>query len=593
MTTTEIPPLPLLTLDASGLPVAPDATPLAYVVAGRAVVSVVQAGVGRFFLYVDVTDEDSSQAVIVRAEWEVSGVASSENFTILVQSVTAADTDTIAIAVADAWTGMLGDGPLGVTVTVIDGSAIPVGGITVDVLDTDGNRIGVWGLTSSSGIVRFGLDADDYEFTIASQPGFAAHTPQSLTVDADGETLTLTVARQSVALPYYVPSNLGKSSPPPMTLADLMSHIFTSFDLAPTPLDERKALKAAMEGIRHVTTKHAWRYNNRRDRVTLSAPCTTGTVSITGSTVTLAGGTWPEWASLGVLIFAGDTLSDDRGWRVRERVSDTVLLLDAPVETDVAGKTYTLAQAMVMIPYQTRQIYEIYNATLDQPISIISHIDLHKHELWNDATPAELRSVAITTNHTTGEKFLAFSPPPNRETTITIDGLFDALPAERCLRYASATASVAISGSVATFTGVKIPEGMGDMILYVGSTTTAPAPRFGWGTSSTELPSYTLRVRQRINDTSVELYGASGITTSGKGFILADVIDYPKHVLIAIERFTDAVFARMTQRKNFMQLDAIAEEELRYAIEQDIPTTGATPHRRPQLRSGHIISEES
>lgn len=94
---------------------------------------------------------------------------------------------------------LLGDGPLGVTITVVDGSAVPVGGITVVVLDSGGSSIGVWGTTSSSGIAVFYLDADDYQFTIASTPGFEAHTPQSLTVDGDGELLTLNVDRQTIA----------------------------------------------------------------------------------------------------------------------------------------------------------------------------------------------------------------------------------------------------------------------------------------------------------------------------------------------------------------------------------------------------------
>lgn len=487
---------------------------------------------------------------------------------------------------------LLGDGPMGVTVTVVDGSAVPVGGITVDVLDSDGNRIGVWGLTNSSGIVRFGLDADDYEFTIASTPGFATHTPQSLTVDADGETLTLTVSRQSVALPYYVQSSLGKASPPPRTLADLMSHVFDAFDLQPTAIDERRARKSAVEAIQHVVTKHAWRYNSRRDRITLASPYTTGTVAVSGATVTLSGGTWPEWASNGVLVFSEDSVTDRRGWEVRERVSDTVLLLADESPDTVTGNTFTLAQSKVMIPSNCRTIYEIYNGTLDQPVRIIPHAELHRNELWNDATPADLRSVAIVSHYATGEKFLAFSPPPASETVITMDALFDPLPAERVLRYASATASVSIAASIATFTGITIPEGMGDMLLLVGSGSTAPSPRYGWGNSSQEQPLYSLRVRQRLSSTTVELYGASGITVNTKGFLLADVVDFPNHVYPAIERFTEAVMARLTKRKDMFALEAIAEEQMRYAMEQDIPTDRYGTTRDPYVRTGHIVSED-
>lgn len=93
----------------------------------------------------------------------------------------------------------VGNGEFGVYVTVEDATSTPVGGISVVVLDSGGSSIGVWGTTSSSGIAVFYLDADDYQFTIASTPGFEAHTPQSLTVDGDGELLTLNVDRQTIA----------------------------------------------------------------------------------------------------------------------------------------------------------------------------------------------------------------------------------------------------------------------------------------------------------------------------------------------------------------------------------------------------------
>lgn len=501
-------------------------------------------------------------------------------------------TDQIAPAVANAWTGQLGDGPLGVTVTVRDQSSALVGGIVVDILDDSGARVGVWGMTSTLGVVRFGLDAGDYQITIAATAGFAVHTPQSLTVDTDGETMTLNVVRQSVAVPYSGTGSLGKSDPPPKTLADIVSYVMLAVDAAGTDIDERKAVLAAQESVRQVTLKHAWSFNNRRVPVVVNAPYSTGTVTVSGSTVTLAGGSWPEWAQLGVFTYTGDGRTDGRGWRVRERVSNTVLTLDGAPPDAASGATYSLAQVIVQLPDQLRDVYAIYNATLDQPIEMLTRTAIHTQELWDDVSPSDIRAATITVNHVTGKKFLSFSPPPNETTVVTVDGLYDALPAERVIR--APGARVSISGGIATITGATIREGQGDMLLLVSSGTELPTPQPGWGQKNPVVePVASYRVRQRLSATQVELYGAADVSVTNRAFILSDTVDYPHHVFLAIERFSEAAFARMLKRADYMQRETMAEEELRHAIETDSQFGGGAGGRRRHYRTGHLITPEN
>jgi hypothetical protein len=496
-------------------------------------------------------------------------------------------TQSVAATISSA-----GVGEYGVTITVEDGSSNLVGGIAVEVLDSNGARTGIWGYTTSLGTVEFSLNAGEYQFTVALQAGYESHTPQSLTVAEDGETLTLEVTRQSVSVPYVGTSALGKSDPPPKTLADIVSYVMLAVDAAGTDIDERKAVLAAQESVRQVTLKHAWSFNNRRVPVVVNAPYSTGTVTVSGSTVTLAGGTWPEWAQLGVFTYTGDGRTDGRGWRVRERVSSTVLTLEGAPPDAASGAAYSLAQVVVQLPDQLRDVYAIYNATLDQPIEMLARTAIHMQELWDDVAPSDIRAATITVNHTTGKKFLSFSPPPDETTVITVDGLYDALPAERVIR--ATDARVAISGGIATITGATVREGYGDMLLLVGSGTAMPTPQSGWGHKNPVVePIAAYRVRQRISSTQVELYGAADVSVTNRAFILADVVDYPHHVFLAIERFSEAAFARMVKRADYLQRETMAEEELRHAIETDSQFGNGAGGRRRHYRVGHLITPES
>lgn len=388
-------------------------------------------------------------------------------------------------------------------------------------------------------------------------------------------------------------SALGKSPATRPTLADVVAHVLDVFDLRPAAIDERRAIRAAREAVMTVAQRHAWRYSNRRERVVLNAPYATGTVTVSGTTVTLSGGTWPSWSNQGVLTFTGDGITDGRGWRVRERVSDTVVELESSNPTSLSGVAYRLTHAAIPIPSQMRILRRVYNATLDQPIALIPTGELHTRQLWDEMTPADIRTATIETNFIYGDKFLVVSPPPDRLTVLTLDATYDAAPSQRLFRGGGDATSVAVSGGTATFTGVSVPEGEGEMMLLVSGDANAPTPDIGWGSSSFIAVAHALRVRRRTSASTLDLYDATGISVSDRGYVLTDIVPYDQHVVLAIYKYAEAIFARMIMKKEWRSMEEYANEELRYAMEKDIPIERMSYKDALNLRTGHIISQES
>lgn len=89
---------------------------------------------------------------------------------------------------------------------------------------------------------------------------------------------------------------------------------------------------------------HTWSFLRPRLRITISAPYATGTVGISSGTVTLTGGTWPEWAADGHLVV------DGVGYAVASRTSNSVLVLDDTSVTVASGTDYALQRWQYTLP---------------------------------------------------------------------------------------------------------------------------------------------------------------------------------------------------------------------------------------------------
>jgi hypothetical protein len=89
---------------------------------------------------------------------------------------------------------------------------------------------------------------------------------------------------------------------------------------------------------------HEWTFLQPVTTLTTVAPYSTGTISITTGTVTLASGIWPSWAASGELNVSGST------YTVATRGGDTTLTLDNTLVTVASGTSYSLTRSTYTLP---------------------------------------------------------------------------------------------------------------------------------------------------------------------------------------------------------------------------------------------------
>ncbi len=155
-------------------------------------------------------------------------------------------------------------------------------------------------------------------------------------------------------------------TPTLLTYGDMIDELVHFLDGLPEEASQDRARQAIQAAYRELPLSHKWRYFTAHGRINVTAEYTTGTVTYTSSTrtLTLASGTWPDWARSGRLLIGSDTVI----YKVAERSSDSEITLEAdfcPAADVAAGTSYTLYRAVYPLPADMRGLEEIHDeATL-------------------------------------------------------------------------------------------------------------------------------------------------------------------------------------------------------------------------------------
>lgn len=134
-----------------------------------------------------------------------------------------------------------------------------------------------------------------------------------------------------------------------ITLADLRSEVVTQWkgnvDYDDLTANEKAFVdRVVASGLRRFyypeilpgeNQAHVWGFLTPTASLVLNGPYTTGTIAISGTTVTLSGGTWPTWAASADLIVGGTA------YQIASRDSDTQLTIGTSA-TVAAGTAYSL-----------------------------------------------------------------------------------------------------------------------------------------------------------------------------------------------------------------------------------------------------------
>lgn len=320
------------------------------------------------------------------------------------------------------------------------------------------------------------------------------------------------------------------------------------------PVDEQqRALKLMRAAIRDVYKEfplsHQWSCLNRSCLLYLQEPYTTGTVAISGTTVTLSGGTWPTWAGDGILL-----VGDER-FQVIERQSGTVLRLDSrhSLGEALSGEYFELALARYSLPSDFGQLVGAYRTEAEVLLPAIYEREWSNAfaQFTETATPLYCQVVGVRG----GALRLELTPAPSEAEYVRVDyrSVFRPFGTGRY-----ATGTIAISGRTVTGTGTVFPTDAEGMVLRVGSANNEPTDLEG---ESPYTAAYT--VARRVDDTSLILTEDATTVAAGAMFTLDDPIDIdPNSMLSAFDLAVEARFARLAQLD--VRIDAETRADLAF-----------------------------
>lgn len=140
----------------------------------------------------------------------------------------------------------------------------------------------------------------------------------------------------------------------------LQQQIGAALGMSPNPIQWKHQEKQAVDSyiqsglrtfyipamaVRPEHRAHKWSFLRPVVQLTFNAPYATGTVAVASGVVTLTTGTWPTWAADG-----GELEIEDVRYRVRQRLSDSLLAIYNTTASVTAGAEYSLQHAYVQLP---------------------------------------------------------------------------------------------------------------------------------------------------------------------------------------------------------------------------------------------------
>lgn len=341
------------------------------------------------------------------------------------------------------------------------------------------------------------------------------------------------------------------------TYFDLVESLIVSSYGGPQDAEQRDIRTAIHRAYDELTTIRDWAYYHVHGRVITVAPYSTGTVSSSGNTVTLTGGTWPTWAGQGHLK-VGENIA-----RVASRTSGTVIELDSglPLKDAASGDTYTLYRTVYPLPDDFRNMDEPsdeYNwwsglyVTPDQAMKL---------ERVSNTSGSPLHWTIIKDPDSTGWAIKLMGYPTGKE---TID--FTYRRSARPIRYSGHEPSlrqgtISRSGATVTGNGTAFSAAMVGSILRVGDTTTIPGP----------IESLAPWVEEAVitaHSSSTSITAGSGTIASTTKYLITDPIDVAPHMAQAMDSACDYWLSRIRGVKAEAAF-ALYQRDLRLAMERE------------------------
>lgn len=290
-----------------------------------------QATTGVTITEVDASNNPGEYAVAVAT----SGFVATSGAYVLVITRTAAPAFTYEQEYIVNITGSYTTTPPSFTATASNGrvmaGAVPISGATIYLTlggvfytQTTTDASGLWGPVYLS----------DGTFTVRAQASGYAQS-----------TATITVSGASVTGPLADIALTVGSTVNPMSAAQLWAYARRmAVDITGSKADA--IVKAAVnDALDMVSSARLWPHLLRTAMLPLRAPYSTGTITVSGTTITLSGGTWPTWAASGKVFVAGQIID------IATRTSATAVeVADTWGGAAITASTYLIYQNEYDLP---------------------------------------------------------------------------------------------------------------------------------------------------------------------------------------------------------------------------------------------------
>ena len=352
-----------------------------------------------------------------------------------------------------------------------------------------------------------------------------------------------------------------------LTLQGLVSHVMDVFDLSNNEMDVRRAKRSAMWGYEQALTRHQWNIFDEETTVHLNAEDKQGSVTISSDgVVTRTTPAWPSHADK-----CSFYISDDRAYRVKSRDSDTQITLEdwngqAETPTDFA-----LRHDRVFLPADVRKVYDVWFQNDDkclQPVNVKTFREYDRPRIYKGSDPS---IVCFRTALVGGKHKTEMRVSPAAKTAVELDVAY--MRHARMPFILEFAEGVSTSGNTVTLT-TPIPVGIslvGSLVRVAATTTNSPESEYGFGINS-EVP--VVFEGFITEQTSTTQFAVSGIPSMSDGkIVITDTLDVPPRLMLAVKSYAEAQMARIGRGdiREYRTLMVEADEQLRYAMEQDAP----------------------
>lgn len=345
-----------------------------------------------------------------------------------------------------------------------------------------------------------------------------------------------------------------------LTYFDLVESLIVSSFGGPQDAEQRDIRSAIQKAYAELTTIRDWKYYSVHGRIITDAPYSTGTVTSSGTTVTLTGGTWPTWAATGAYLKVGEEVC-----RVASRTSGSVIVLDATLslKADVAGKAYTLYRTIYPLPNDFRNMDEPSDEYNWWSGLYITPDEAMKLERVNNSTGEPYHWTFVKDPDSSGWAIKLIGYPAERQ---TIDFTYRRTP--RPIRYsghesALRQGTIARAGASVTGTGTAFSAAMVGSILRVGDTGAVPGPIESLNPYVSES-----KITAQASATAATTQDSGTVASSTK-YLITDPIDIAPHMYTAMDSCCEYWLAR-TRNQNPEKAFQLYQRDLRLAMEQDV-----------------------